>query len=108
MITHTSPPQRLLRYTTAVEPSDSVEVETIQLHPNSGLAIVSKGNEDHQVRVSQLDPEDGETFDAKTYDVPAAGKTIYHRGAAGAALIELIAGADGLEPDLRVYGMSQP
>jgi ureidoglycolate hydrolase len=108
LITHTRAAQRLWRYNTAVPDTAPVTIAEIELHPNSGLAIVAGGDEDFNLTVSQLDPEDGALFDPKTYTVTAGSSiTIYHRGAAG-AMRAVIEAAGPLSPDVRFYGMSQP
>lgn len=108
MLTHTRAPKYLLRYTTTVNASQTATVETIELAPNSALCIVGKGDYAYTLRVTDLDPTDLVEFGYTDYTIATTGTPVYHRGSAGAAKIQIIAGLNNTVPDLRIYPMGQP
>lgn len=108
MISHTARPPRLLRYNTQVDATETSVVETIELHPNSALSYVAKGDEDYTLKITHVDPADNEEFDTDEIAVTSADPAhgfIY--GAAGAVKISITAGGSNVLPDLRVYGAAQ-
>lgn len=102
------PPLLQPAYTDTVTATETAVVGYFEGHPNSGFNIVCKVDEDATVRVTDYDPGDGTLFGEWDYAATAAAPaTIIHRPSAGAIKVEIIAGADNVVPDCRVYGMSQ-
>lgn len=108
-IVHTKAPARLRApYTTAVADGATANVDTFEMHPNSGLCIMADGDRNFTVRVHDMDPSDDHLFGYTDYPVTSAGTVIFHRGALGAK-VELVNSAGGeLTPDVRFYPMGQP